>query len=352
MAMRRVKTYRGAKCVLDIDSFHISKGELVSVMGPNGSGKSTMLQVLNGLLPIRQGAAYFLGEDIASSDAVQLRRRAALVFQDPLFIHDTVCANVSLPLRFRGLPENEIEEKVAAALVAFRCDHLSSRLAHRLSGGEAQRVCLARAFVTEPELLLLDEPFSALDPPTRKDLLAELKTAALTRQVTAILVSHSLDDVLRFAQRAVVLQDGRIVQDALPGTVLRKPVNSTIARLVGMDNMWSCQVSVAGGQGKVQINDHLSFAASEAEEEGAAWCCLPGDGFRIFEAGQLPGHAWVPLSAKVMQIIPGIGVVQVQAQAGSLMLNMSVNAGLATGLSPGQEITAAFHLEAVHIIRT
>lgn len=348
--LKQVRTYRGAKCVLDIESLSIGKGELVSVLGPNGSGKSTLLQVLNGLLTIRQGTARVLGVDLPGADTVQLRRRSAMVFQDPLFIHDTVYANVAMSLQFRGLPEKTVKEKVEAALIAFRCSHLVTRLAHRLSGGEAQRVCLARAFVTEPELLLLDEPFSALDPATRNDLLAELKIAALSRQLTVILVSHNLDEVLRFAQRTLVLQEGRIVQDALPGTILRRPVNSIIARLAGMDNMWPCQVVVAGEQVKVHVNEQIVFAAMGVQRAGTGWCCLPGDSFRIIEEGQLPEMSWIPLDAEVDQVIPGIGVAQVQAKVGELALTLCVTGDRAAGLSKGQQLKVAFQQTAAHIL--
>lgn len=348
--VKGVKTYRGAKGVLDIDSLVIRKGDLVSVLGPNGSGKSTLLQVLNGLLPSRQGTVRVLGFDLPGADTVQLRRRSSMVFQDPLFVHDTVYANVALPLRFRGLSENVVRAKVEAALLAFRCSHLATRLAHRLSGGETQRVCLARSFVTEPELLLLDEPFSALDPATRNDLLAELKTVAIAREVTVILVSHNLDEVLRFAQRALVLQDGRIVQDALPGTMLRKPVNSIIARLAGMDNMWPCQVIADGEQVKVNVNEQIVFAVNGVQGAGQGWCCLTGDSFRILEEGYSPDRSWILLNAEIDQVIPGIGVVQVQAKVGELPLTLCVTGERAAGLSKGRLLRVAFQQKDAHIL--
>ena len=210
--VKGVKTYRGAKCVLNIESLMIGRGELVSVLGPNGSGKSTLLQVLNGLLPSRQGAARVLGFDLPGADTVQLRRRSSMVFQDPLFIHDTVYANVALPLRFRGLPEKVVRAKVKAALNAFRCSHLVTRLAHRLSGGETQRVCLARAFVTEPELLLLDEPFSALDAQTRTLMQEELLRIWETHRLSTLYVTHNIQEAVYLADRVVVLsrRPGRI----------------------------------------------------------------------------------------------------------------------------------------------
>ena len=348
--LEQVKAYRGTKCVLDIEALQIAKGELVAIIGPNGSGKSTLLQVLNGLLPIQQGTGRLLGVDLLTADTVKLRRRVAMVFQDPLFIHDSVYANVALPLRFRGLTESEVKARVNAALASFRCSHLAKRLPSHLSGGEAQRVCLARAFVTEPEVLLLDEPFSALDPATRNDLLTELKAEALARQTTVLLVSHNLDEVLRFAQRSVVLQEGQIVQDALPEKVLRRPVNSIIARLVGMDNIWACRLENLGEGTQVRVQDQLVFAALGIQRQGKAWCCLPGDSFRFVESEERLDAAWIPLQVQVNDVIPAIGVVQVLAYAGELPVIMRISGDVTEQLTVGQEMKVAFRRMATHIL--
>ncbi len=348
--LEQAKAYRGAKCVLDIGSLRITKSELLSIIGPNGSGKSTLLQVINGLLPVREGAVSVMGIKLPSTNPVELRRRSAMVFQDPLFIHDTVYANVALPLRFRGLDHKTIVARVEAAMTAFRCSHLRDRLAHRLSGGEAQRVCLARSFVTEPELLLLDEPFSALDPSTRNDLLAELKHVALVRQVTVLLVSHNLDEVLRFAQRAIVMEGGKVAQDASPETVLRRPVNMTIARLTGMDNIWPCQIHRQDdGQSQVVIQEGISFTCEQMGQEGVAWCCLPGDSF-VTGNHQTSDASWVQMSVVITDIIPGIGVVQVEGRTGNLPVIIRMAGDKAVNLQRGQLLTVAFRRAAAHIV--
>ena len=350
ISFAKVKVCRGKKCVLDIDGLTIDQGQLVAVMGPNGSGKSTLLQAVNGLLPVQTGSITVLGEELPSNNLLRLRRRSAMVFQDPLFIHDTVYENVALPLRFRGLSGGEATARVEAVLTLFRCRHLRDRLAHRLSGGEAQRVCLARAFVAEPELLLLDEPFSALDPATRNDLLAELKAAALRRGVTVLLVSHNLDEALRFAQRTVVMDGGKVVQDAAPEAVLRRPVTLTIARLAGMDNIWPCQLRQAGGQSEVQISGGPSFTANQHGRAGSAWCCLPGDSFRIISDDRGAESSWIRLNAEIYQVVPGIGVTHVEAQAGDLKLTLRLPATEMGGLAAGQKIIAAFQERAAHIV--
>lgn len=347
----QAKAYRGTKCVLDIGSLHIVKSELLSIIGPNGSGKSTLLQVINGLLPVQQGAVSVMGFKLPSANPVELRRRSAMVFQDPLFIHDTVYANVALPLRFRGLDHKTIAARVESVMTAFRCSHLRDRLAHHLSGGEEQRVCLARSFVTEPELLLLDEPFSALDPSTRNDLLAELKHVALARQVTVLLVSHNLDEVLRFARRAIVMEGGKVAQDASPETVLRRPVNMTIARLAGMDNIWPCQVHRQDdGQSQVIIQEGFSFPCEQMGQEDTAWCCLPGDSF-VTDNQRTLDASWVQMSVVITDIIPGIGAVQVEGRTGNLPVIMRMAGDKGVNLQRGQFLAVAFRRAAVHIVR-
>lgn len=348
--IRQAAVYRGNKRVLKIDSLAVASGELVCILGPNGSGKSTLLQVLNGLLPVQEGEVRILGQELATADQVRLRRQSALVFQDPLFIHDTVYHNVALPLHFRGLPDKVIRDRTEAAMEAFRCSHLAARLAHRLSGGEAQRVCLARAFVTDPELVLLDEPFSALDPATRNVLLAELKAAAQARRTTVLLVSHNLDEVLRFAKRAVVMQDGIVVQDSSPEEILRRPVNMTIARLAGMDNIWPVRLQSTTADGPACLAGTVTFPVPQPKAEGQAWCCLPGDSFRLINNNLKLQPGWVKLEVDIIQVVAAIGTVQVEGQAGPLPVILRLTPSEAAAVSCGERVSVAFSPEAAHIL--
>lgn len=339
-----VMVARGRKTVLEVARLQVERGELVSIIGPNGAGKSTLLQVINGLLPIRAGQVRILDGELADNNVIALRRRSAMVFQEPLFIQDTVYDNVALPLRLRRVADSQIKERVNRALTAFRCDHLSGRLAQRLSGGESQRVCLARAFVTDPELLLLDEPFTALDPATRLDLLQELRQAALAQGTTVLLISHNLEDVLHFAQRAVVMEAGRIVQDDRPEMVMRRPVTRSIARLVGMDNLWPCQLTAAGQAWQIDLGEGCSFVWRGVPPQGEPLCCIPGDAFGLGMAG---GAAW---QLTVEQVIPGIGVYQVRGRVGGLALSFKLSRDQAERVVPGAEITVSFDPAAVHLI--
>ncbi|MBP2640476.1 MAG: Polyamine-transporting ATPase [Firmicutes bacterium] len=348
--MAGVKVYREEKLVLDVPALQIASGELISVIGPNGAGKSTLLQTINLLLPYREGRLRLFGEN-GQENLLALRRRCAMVFQEPLFLNGTVFANVALPLRLRNLPGAVITERIMTVLDMFHCSHLVNRQALRLSGGEAKRVCLARAVVCEPELLLLDEPFAALDPATRKNLLVELRQAAEARAMTVVFVSHNLNDVLQFTERVIVMEKGTIVQEGHPGKVIRRPASRAIAELAGMDNILPCKLekTVDGnqillGQGRSTINYPFEMP------DGAQHCCLPGDIFEIDDPDQLKDADQVRWTGMVRQVIPGIGVFQVVVEAEGLILNLRLAREQAAHLVIGQVLHFSFNPAESHLI--
>lgn len=322
--LTNITVHRGKKQVLAVDSLTIGQGQQVAVVGPNGAGKSTLLQVINLLLAPSGGQIRIYGRDGRQLDERAVRRHTSLVLQEPLLIRDTVMANVALPLRLRGGNRRDIEARVLETLQAFRCDHLAGRLAQRLSGGEAQRVCLARALVCQPEILLLDEPFSALDPVARRALILELKAVTRRQGMTVILVSQQLIDMLHYSERAVVVQAGRPVQDAEPETVLRRPANLTIAQLVGMDNILPCRVDRVGGQALVHVGDSLVFPLNPDHSGQGSHCCLPGDIFRLQDETLPQDRPWVLWEGEVREVLPGIGLCQATVEGGGLQLNLRV----------------------------
>lgn len=349
LALKNVTAHREKKLVLDIDQLTVAKGELVAIIGPNGAGKSTLLQVINSLLPYSMGSIQLYGRPIDEFDRIELRRRCAMVFQEPLFAKDSVSNNVALPLRLRGLAEKDIMEKVHTALRVFQCEHLIKRLAHHLSGGEAQRVCLARAFVTNPELLLLDEPFTALDPATRNDLLAELRQVALQTGMTVLLISHNLGDVLHFAQRAVVMQNGRILQNGHPEQIMRRPANLSVARLVGMDNVIPCTVHQQQEECHIRFSNGIEFYTTEQVYQGTH-CCLPGDAFCLKIEKTHANKSWIKIDARITQIIPGIGVCQIMAICNGLQLQLKLSREESSVLIIGAQTALFFDSLQAHLI--
>ncbi|GAB4492836.1 MAG: hypothetical protein Fur0016_13070 [Anaerolineales bacterium] len=212
---------RGGRLVLELDALAVDKGEVLAIIGPNGAGKSTLLLTLARLLKPERGEILFNGNPASAESDLAYRRRLALVLQDPLLFDTSVYENVASGLHFRGLPKNEIQPKVETWLERLEIAHLAKRRANELSGGEGQRVSLARALVLEPELLLLDEPFGALDPSTRARLLDDLGKILPESHTTTIFITHNLDEARKLAGRMAVIVDGCLQASGAPEEILQ-----------------------------------------------------------------------------------------------------------------------------------
>ncbi|SPF32367.1 ABC transporter related [Syntrophobacter sp. SbD1] len=212
LSARDLTMVRDGKQILDIGELNVDQGEVVAVVGPNGAGKSSLLLTLALLEKATSGTIRLFGEIAGNGNLLALRRRIALVFQDALLLDTTVKRNVTVPMRIRGIPPQEANTRADKWLNQFGIAELSSRRARHLSGGEAQRTSLARAFALEPEILFLDEPFSALDYPTRKSLLLELGQILKQMRLTTVFVTHDYTEIPYFSENVAVLYNGRIIR--------------------------------------------------------------------------------------------------------------------------------------------
>ena len=217
---------RNGRNVLKIDSLEIKRGETLAVIGPNGAGKSTFLLALADLIKPAQGEILFNERSIKAWGELEYRRRIAFVFQDPLLMDMSVQDNIALGLKFRGV--KNYQEPVIKWSKAMGVDSLLKRRAGQLSGGEAQRVSLARAFVLNPELLLMDEPFSAVDPQTRAQLLKDLSKVLAQDHRTTIFVTHNLKEAAQFGDRVAVMIDGELKQIGKPKQIREKPIDKGV----------------------------------------------------------------------------------------------------------------------------
>jgi len=233
LELHDLHVHREGQKVLEIDHLDVHPGEVMAIVGPNGAGKSTLFLALARLLKSQRGEIIFDGQPLDKLDALAYRRRIALVLQEPLLLDTSVRENVALGLRFRGLPAFEIQQRVNLWLGRLGIAHLEERPARRLSGGEAQRVSLARAFVLQPELILLDEPFTSLDSPTRARLLEDLKSVLAETATTTIFITHDLDEALKLATRLAVILGGRIHQIGAPRSVFDFPATMQVAQFLG-----------------------------------------------------------------------------------------------------------------------
>lgn len=212
------------RVVLDIPSFELYEGDFLGIMGPNGAGKSTFLKLLAFLDTPCEGAVLYRGEKwTAKTIPLPLRRNFSVALQQSLLIQGTVYENVAIGLRWRKETKAVMKQKVNEMLELFEISHLASKNSHQLSGGEAQRVNLARALVIEPEVLFLDEPFSALDFPTKIKLIEDFLRIVKLTKTTTVFISHDLLEIQSLSNRLLILVEGKIQQAGETNTVLQKP---------------------------------------------------------------------------------------------------------------------------------
>jgi len=262
----------GSFAALNDVSLVVPDGELVALLGPSGSGKTTLLRIIAGLEPPDAGAILFHGQDATER---QVRdRQVGFVFQHyALFRHMSVFENVAFGLRVRPRrvrpPEREVRERVMELLALVQLDFLADRLPSQLSGGQRQRVALARALAVKPKVLLLDEPFGALDAKVRKELRRWLRRLHDEVQVTSVFVTHDQEEAMEVADRVVVMNEGRIEQEGTPTEVYEAPATPFVYSFLGDVNLFHGRlhrgrVSLGGGAGEMEVPE---FA--EAEDQKA-----------------------------------------------------------------------------------
>jgi tungstate transport system ATP-binding protein len=339
--------------VLQVDSLEIQEGEVLAVIGPNGAGKSTLLLVLARLLDPQGGQVYFRGKPILQEDELTYRRRIALVLQEPLLLHQSVFDNVAAGLKFRGIPRHVIKQRTDEWLERLEISHLSNRPANHLSGGEAQRTSLARAFALQPELLLLDEPFSALDAPTRSRLLQDLHTLLSQTSITTVFITHDLDEALLLGNRVAVLLGGVLRQVGQPQDVFNAPSDGDVAAFVGVETVIE-GIVIASQNGQVTVDSngvHLE-AVGDSTSGTRVWFCLrPEDITLSIPEGRMITSARNHLNGRIMRMTPSGPLVRVVVDCGVPIVAL-ITRGSANEmkLTEGQSVTATFKATAVHLI--
>lgn len=229
------KAFSG-RTVLEKVDFKVREGEILVLIGASGSGKSTLLQIMNQLLVQDYGRVLFAGRDVAEFELVALRRQMGYVIQSAgLFMHWTVLRNVMTVPLLLGWEKKRAREAAMLQLeaVGLPVAHFAQLYPHELSGGQAQRVGVARALAGNPPVLLMDEPFGALDPITRESLQQLLLSLQQQQKKTIVFVTHDMDEALRLGDRILLLQEGRVAQCATPLEILTSPANDFVRRFVG-----------------------------------------------------------------------------------------------------------------------
>jgi len=353
--LRAVRVERGGQTLLEVPALDVRPREVLAVIGPNGAGKSTLLRVLGLLEAPTQGGVTFQGRPVERAQALAIRRRMASVFQDPLLTDATVRENVALGLGFRGVGAAAAAPRVARWLERFGVAALAERRARTLSGGEAQRTALARALVLEPELLLLDEPFAALDAPTREGLIADLASVLRAEHTTTVLVTHDRDEARSLADRIAVLMDGRLRQLGPASHVFRAPVSEDVARFVGVETILAGRVldgAVAHAVVEV-VGQAVDVEQAAAPGEMVRLCLRPED--VTVKVGPPPpgaGQSRNRLPGRVVRVTPAGSHLRVVMDCGApvtALVSRQVAEDL--GLGEGLAVTAQFRASAAHLLR-
>ncbi|MDO9584993.1 MAG: ABC transporter ATP-binding protein, partial [Syntrophales bacterium] len=355
LTAKNLKVERGGRTVLEIADFSLQEGDVLALIGPNGAGKTTFLLALACLLKPSEGRLAFKGEQIDLHElAFAYRRKLSMVFQEPLLLDTAVFNNVAAGLRIRKMSRGEIGKRVAAYAELFNISHLLDRSARKLSGGEAQRTSLARAFATEPEIIFLDEPLANLDAPSRSSLIDDLHCILRQTGTTAILATHDRLEALRLADRLAVMNGGRIIQMGTCNEVMNHPVNEVAASFVGMETVFSGYVQkVYDGSFIASVSGHDIEASGDVEVGEKVVCCIGpehiiisthkvGEGTSI--RNNLPG--------RIVKIVPHGHFYKIHLDCGFFIASYVTHQSLETlSLREEKPVTVSFKATAVHVIR-
>ncbi|MDR5897522.1 ABC transporter ATP-binding protein [Halomonas vilamensis] len=340
--------------------FTCRRGELLALVGPSGSGKTTLLRSIAGLYQPAEGhivcgeTSWFDGKSKYSLSPQ--KRRVGIVFQDyALFPHLTALENIALPLRH--LPKPTQRDRAEQWLSSVRLEGLGQRYPHALSGGQRQRVALARALAREPEVLLLDEPFSAVDQVTRRRLQREL---ALLRQQIAIpivLVTHDLDEATALADQICVLHGGESLQQDTPDRLFRQPATPAVARLLDRHNLFNANVVTVDGQRYLQWG-RFSLEVTEglarfAVGEAVTWYLPPSDIVLHRRDRPSRGERENPIPAMVSEVVAlgGITLVTLRVAHGDMLrFDIATHAARRNHLAPGAMVNVSLLAAGIHIM--
>ncbi len=240
--IKNLKKSFGANTVVHDFSLAVEKGEFISFLGPSGCGKTTVLRMIAGFESPDQGVIEINGQDVV--DLKPNKRNIGMVFQAyALFPNMTVAQNVAFGLRVSGKPKAEIDATIKEMLELIRLEHLADRFPYQMSGGQQQRVALARALATKPQVLLLDEPLSALDAKIRISLREEIRAIQRQLGITTVFVTHDQEEALSISDRIVVMHEGKADQIGTPFDIYNRPASRFVASFVGTLNMLEARVT-------------------------------------------------------------------------------------------------------------
>jgi len=329
-------------------SLEIPDGEYFIILGPSGAGKTVLLETIAGIHTPDSGRVFLGDREVTALEP--RKRNIGMMYQDyMLFPHLTVEDNIAFGLRQRNVPPNEQHALVEEMCTLLEIDHLTGRYPGSLSGGEQQRVALARALVLKPEILLLDEPMSALDGHTRERMRRELSRIRRLTNTTIIQITHHFDDVFALADRIAIMREGRIVQAGETSEVFLHPVDTFVAEFLGISNIIWGKSARAGNIARITPDQGPAFSAA-SDIIGDVVATLHAEDV-ILSKAPFDSSARNCLSGTVSEVIPSGSTVRVILDAGfPLTALLTRESCRSLSLEPGSKLYATFKATAVHVI--
>ncbi|MBW2092840.1 MAG: ABC transporter ATP-binding protein [Deltaproteobacteria bacterium] len=334
---------------LNTAGIQLFPGEILGIMGPNGCGKSTLVRVLSLLLKPERGKITVAGTPIETNKhRFSARRKCSVVFQEPLLFNRSVSDNLALPLKFRKHPPSVINRKVEKWLNILGVSRLAHRPARTLSGGEARRVCLARAMVTEPKLLFMDEPFSDLDQPAKEALMHDLALIVRRAGTAVMIVTHDREEAAVFSDRLGVMQQGSIVQFGTPARIFNQPATPFVADFVGVENIFSGESDPDSDFENISINGTKITVPTEIA--GPVHVIIRPEDI-LLSTNKISSSARNQFYGKIIKIVPRERTYYITVDVGiPLTCLVTKISKEELALEQGKQIWLQFKATSVHVI--
>ncbi len=335
---------------LCVDELRAEEAGTLAILGPNGAGKSTLLGIIALLQKPDSGLIEVAGENILTlKNPLRFRRKLSFVFPQAYLLNETVYKNVALPLRLRGIRDTS---KVDETLELFKINQLREYRTGTLSAGQLRRVSLARAFVTDPELLLLDEPFLSLDQRYKGSLIADLRGILKRNKTTALLVTQSHSEALSLADKLAVMKDGRIIQQGAPQDIFLRPASEAVADFIGVETLLEGKVvKKEDNLCSVKVRDVFLEAVSECGIGDEVFVCIRPENVTVSKLPETDS-ARNHFKAAIARIEPFGLEYKVTLNCGfNLAAAVTRRSIESLGLRAGQNVFAVFKATAIHLIK-
>ena len=354
---------------LSIPHFELNQGERVALIGPNGAGKTTLLQLIALLQRPSKGTILFNSKEIQSrQEVLNYHRQTAFVPQRPVMYNRSVQDNVAIGLKIRSVSPTEISERVEKMLKALKIEHLASRNALSISGGEARRVMLARALVLNPKILFLDEPFADLDEPVRRSIIEDTLPILSTSGCATIFVTHNQDETYQLANRFMVLIKGQIIQSGTAYEIFGNPATKEVAEFIGIRNIIPAEITgEEDGMLQLSLSDgiHLWYSGAKPKTNKVL-CCIPPESITVAtdslslpckgslqaDSPQLHTSSRNMLQGAIKKVIPSRYLVWLEIDVSGVSLTASVThqSVRELGLTVGKPVSVLLKATAIQLL--